>query len=413
MNKILSGNFRKVFNLLFWNIILLPVGLLTSVLVAKNLGDLNYGNYMYIINLYSVIYIILYFGFFHSGSRLILLSNNSQEKRDIYGLMLVFILCIYVLFLVILLLFVEFDSNITSKKILNLVYLSAPLSWTVACSTFFETIMPSDNKTGLLNKSRYWPKIIFLIIVFIYFYFYKIFFSATSKIEIITFASLFSSAIVLIVLIFFLKPTFNNIYSNFKKLWGINKKFGLNIYLGTIFSTFSMQLSLLALSYFNYDNKQLGYYSIALSFASILSFIPNTFAIVYYTDFQKSAKLPKAINYYTLIVSIVCLILMWVVVPIFIKNYYGVNFKRSIILFYLLSLGVILYGFGDYITKFLLSKGESKSLRNSSIYIGLTIIFFNSILIPKYNDVGAAITYILAGAIYFLTIYFTYRKIVI
>jgi O-antigen/teichoic acid export membrane protein len=101
-----------------------------------------------------------------------------------------------------------------------------------------------------------------------------------------------------------------------------------------------------------------------------------------------------------------------VIVPIFINTFYGEKFHQVIYLNFIVSIGVALYGMGDYYNRFLGAHGHGKLLRNTAFIVGFLILVLNFILIPTMGAKGAAITRLSGGVSYLLCILYYYRKTV-
>ena len=105
--------------------------------------------------------------------------------------------------------------------------------------------------------------------------------------------------------------------------------------------------------------------------------------------------------------------MIFLLVGPFIKFFYGADFIPVITLTYIVSVGVIFHGLADFVNRFLGSHGEGKALRNSSFIVGTCLMIFNITLIPRFGETGAAYTRILSGLIYFISMLWFYRRLVI
>ena len=71
---------------------------------------------------------------------------------------------------------------------------------------------------------------------------------------------------------------------------------------------------------------------------------------------------------------------------------------------------MVLNGFADFYNRFLGANGQGKILRNSSFIVGGSLLVFNVVLIPLYGEIGASLTKGVSGFIYFVTIFYYYKK---
>jgi O-antigen/teichoic acid export membrane protein len=155
-----------------------------------------------------------------------------------------------------------------------------------------------------------------------------------------------------------------------------------------------------------------GFYSLALTITEPLGFIPNVIATTHYKDFSTKTSIPKKLILITVSVTLSAMAICWILVGPFIKYFYGLEFRSVIALTIIVSFGVIMGGFADFFNRFLGSHGQGKALRNSAIIVGIFTMIFNIALIPLFGETGAAYTTIFAALIYFLTMFWFYRRLV-
>ena len=209
-----------------------------------------------------------------------------------------------------------------------------------------------------------------------------------------------------------INPSFNNLKDRIKEIIHYNKEYGFNVYLGSLFAVGFSQLTGVLISYFASDNSGVGFYSLAVTIAGPLAFIPNVIATTHYKDFSTSSKVSKRLLNITLAISLVALLGAVVLVGPFVRIFYGSEFAPVIKLTYIVSFGILLNGLGDFFNRFLGSHGKGKALRNSAFIVGISVMMFNVILIPMFGEYGAALTTFISGLIYFVCMYIYYRRLV-
>jgi len=401
---------KQVISLLSWNIFGIPLGIITSVVVTRFLGPQNYGDYMFINNIFNISILLLNFGFFQAGNRALVLTNDKKKAKEYYGAELIIIGGIYFFIVVSLFVYAVFDINIKQKGLQTSFMYIIPFAWVYLLTQYFEVLFPADNKISLLVKSRYYPKLGFCISSVIIYFFFKNFLG--NKLFIIWAFFLFTQITVYLYILNKVKLSLNNLKIRIKEIWIYNKTFGFNVYVGSLFSNVFAQLAGLLISYFGADNAGVGYYTLAITLVSPLSFIPNVIATTHYKDFSNFESVPKKLLKITIATSLIALLFLWLIIPPFINLFYRKEFVAVIKLSYIVSIGVFLYGLSDFFTRFLGAHGNGKALRNSSIIVGLCVLIFNATLVPLWHETGAVITYLIAGVMYFATIFFYYKKFI-
>ena len=409
-NLKLKNNLRlkQIISLLSINVIGIPLGLISSILITRYLGAKDFGDYMFVYNIISIAIILGTFGFFQAGNRAIILSKNKNQIKEYFGAQLIIALGIFLFIYCILLVYVNFDFNISDKGLKSIFFWLLPFTWVYILVKYFEVLFQADNEIKLLGKTRLYPKIIFTSLIAIIYIFYEDF--SYSKLVLVYYCFLLSQIIVFLYVIFKLEISFKNFKLRIYEIWELNKSFGINVYIGSVFSLGFAELSTVLISYYGIDNSGVGFYALAITIAAPLSFIPNTIATTHYKDFSNADKVSKKALHLTLGITLLALLFSWLLISPFIRIFYGIEFEEVINLFYIVSIGVTLYGLADFYNRFLGANGQGNMLRNSSFLVGLSLLFFSLALIPFWGEVGAAWTKALTGMVYLLCIIYQYNK---
>jgi O-antigen/teichoic acid export membrane protein len=401
---------KQVLGLFSVNIIGIPIGIITSIVVTRYLGPQGYGDYKFIQSIFNFAIIIFTFGFFQAGNRALVLNNDRQKAKEYYGAELVVTGGLFIIMSVFLVLYALFDNNIQEKELNNFLLVVIPFGWVFLLLRYFETLFQADNRIRMLGQVRLFPKVGFLIMAaLVYFVFMN---KEMNKLAVVWSFYIGTEVIVFLIILYKLKVSFKNIKKRFIEIWNYNKSFGLNVYLGSLFAVGFARFTEILISYFGLDNSGVGFYSLALTFTMPLTFIPNTIATTHYKDFSTSKKVPKKLMLITLALSVAALIGIWIIVKPFVNIFYGPEFSTVISLNFIVSIGVTAHGFGDFYNRFLGANGQGLQIRNSAFVVGLSILALNLLLIPKYGEYGAAYSKLLSGFIYLGFILFYYIRFI-
>ncbi len=399
---------RQVMGLFSVNIIGIPIGIITSIVITRYLGPQGFGDYKFIQSIFNFAIIIFTFGFFQAGNRALVLNNDKQKAKEYYGAELLITGALFIVMSVFLVLYALFDHNIQAKQLDKFLLFVIPFGWIFLLSRYFETLFQADNQIRLLGEFRLYPKIGFLIAaLLIYFVFAKY---DTNRLAVIYGLYLLTEVVVYVIIFFKLKISFKNLKERLQEIWNYNKSFGFNVYLGALFALGFAQLTGILISYFGIDNSGVGFYSLAITFTMPLTFIPNTIATTHYKDFSTSSKIPAKLLWITIGLSAAALVGLWVIVPPFVSYFYGKAFESVIWLNFIVSFGVIAHGFGDFFNRYLGANGQGVALRNASFIVGASTMLFNLLLIPKWGENGAAYARLITGFVYICTILFYYLR---
>lgn len=401
---------RQVLGLFSVNIIGLPIGIITSVVITRYLGAQGYGDYRFIHSIFNFAIIIFTFGFYQAGNRALVLNYDKQKAKEYFGTELIITGGVFLVMSFFLILYAFADNNIQVKGLDKFLLFVIPFGWVFLLNKYFETLFQADNQIKKLAEVRLYPKIGFLLTSLLIYFFLKDI--EKSRLPIVFGFYLLTESIVYIVVILKLKISFRNFKLRFKEIWEYNKSFGLNVYLGSVFAVGLSQLTEILISYFGIDNSGVGYYSLAITLTLPLSLIPNTIATTHYKDFSTSNKVPSKLLLLTILLSVMSLIILWLLVPPFVNYLYGKEFESVIMLNFIVSFGVIAHGFGDFFNRYLGANGQGKALRNSAIIVGGSTMVMNLLLIPKWAENGAAYSKLVSGFVYLILILIYYVKFI-
>ena len=386
----------------------LPLGFITSIVITRFLGSQAYGDYKFIDSVFRVAIVLCNFGLFHAGSRALLLEKNRLRSREYYATVIIITFILSAIMCVGLLIYIIFDPNISSKNLLVPFLYVLPFGFVYLINNCFETLLQADNQIGLLSKVRLFPKLGYLLggIIAIS-YCQNV---SYSKLLLVCYIYLLTQLVVYAYIIFKLQPVFSNMRDRWKEIKHYNKHYGFDVYIGALFAVGFSTLPDVLISYFGIDNQGVGFYSLALMFASPLAFIPATMATTQYRKFAELEKIPLKSIKITLLLSVLAMFSLWVIVPLIIKLFYSNEFNEVITLNYIVSFGVLLYGIADFFNRFIGAKGQGKLLRNSSFIVGFSMLVANFALVPFYGATGASLAKVVAGAIYLTTMLICYHK---
>lgn len=401
---------RQVLALLSVNMIGIPLGIVTNIIVTNYLGSQLFGDYKFICSVFNFAALIFSFGIFQAGNRAIVLSKGRDKTRGLYGALLILLFSLYIVMSLGLCTYSIYDDNMAEKGITGMFMLVIPLSLIPLWSLLFETVLAADNQIGLLAKMRLYPKLINLILAgLLLFLVNKI---TVNKLLVILLLYHTSQLILYIYVTIKLKPTFSDCKEKISTILYYDKTFGFNVYIGSLFAIGFGYLTEILISYFGVNNQDVGFYSLAITLTQPLTFIPSTIATTHYKSFAKAPYIQKKLIISTIIMSLGAVILLWILIPPFVHYLYGPEFEPVIGINFFVCIGVFFHGLSDFFNRYLQANGYGKKLRNTAFIVGVTTICSSVLLIPQFGAYGAAFSKIATGLIYFVVIYCYYLSVV-
>jgi O-antigen/teichoic acid export membrane protein len=404
-----SERLRQVVSLFSVNILVIPISFISNIIITRFLGAVAFGDFKFIINVFNFSCVILNFGFFQACNRALILNKDKTKSRELYGSMLVIMMVLYLIMSIILVLYAFLDNNIQQKGIQASLLWVIPFGWTFLLNNYFEILLQADNRIDLLAKSRIYPRITFFASVVLVYFVMRNY--QGNRLTIIWMFFLFTQIIAYAFILIKINPSFRNMRDRIREIIHYNKVYGFNVYSGMVFDVGFEHLAGLMIGYFGVDNSGVGFYALALTISEPLGFIPNVIATTHYREFSTRESISGRLLLTTVVLAAIGLVMNWILVGPFIRFFYTANFLPVITLTYIVSIGVLLNGFGDFFNRFLGSHGRGRALRNSAFIVGFLILVLNVTLIPAYLEKGAAYTKICSGFSYFAIMFLFYRNL--
>lgn len=401
----LRGEGLGFFTLFLSSILNTFFGVVIGYYLTRLLGVEGFGSFSYINGMVSMGCILLSFGFFYSGSRILLLEKERFDARNFFGVTLYAICFIAVFVALFCYIFLCFTTVDKSALGFQLFFVCLFGSFSFLLIQFFETIVPAGGMLDLVAKSRIYPKVFFISVVVISFYAYKI-----SDVPALLFLNYSITLLVLVVLFFRLNPLFSGRSEIFKKYFSMNKDYGFNLYLGSIFTVGGTASTGVLIGLLGGDLSAVGYYSLATSLCSPLLLVSASTTGAYLRKFSVLNIIPPALIFALVAVMLIPSALLYFLVDYLVSILWGDGFLSVSEYTRVLIIASVLYGVGDLFKQFLVAKGEGKMLRDGSFLVGFILISLTIAFVANFGGIGAAIARVGAGGVYLALMVFYYKK---
>lgn len=377
-------------------------GLLASIVNTRFLPPTDYGDVRYIQNIINFISSFLIFGYFLSGARLMALSNDRSYTRRVKGaLIIILTIACFILCMAMPICYCIHKENTT---LATLFLVSMPVCFYPLFLNYIDQTTEGDNQMGRLSLARILPYLVYVPIGYILFFIY----GATPTRMILLQWGIYT--FVYICIIISTKPLFRNLKPVFRQLNYENKKYGIQLYIGSLVMVATNYLAGISLGYFNEDNSEVGFYTLALTVTAPLAALPTIVGTTYFKTFATQPAIPRKVIFFTIaMTTVTCLLFLLIIKPVVIYLYTD---RYSIVGLYasFLSVGFCIHGLGDMFNRYLCSHGQGVAVRNASIANGLFKIVGFTLLVALFNTNGAIATTIICDIIYFTYLICAYIK---
>lgn len=363
----------------------------------------DYGNVRYVLNIIQLVSWVVLFGWFMSGSRLLALSDDRERSRRIRGALVLLLVAAAVMLMAATAVAGLFHGS--DLVVRRLFLLSLPVCFYPLLTNYMNTTAQGDNHIVRLSLARVLPVACYIPLALL------IYNRAGATSESVLLLHWGICSLVLIVIVASTRPSFKNLKPIYADLGKENRDYGIQLYWGSLAMVATNYVSGFTLGLFNADNTMVGFYTLALSFAQPLSYLPGIVGTTYFRRFVHENRIPGKVMLLTLGLTVVTcigfMILVHPVMGLYNKSYAPVAGYAS-----LLAIGFSIHGVGDMINRYLGSHGQGRSIRNSSFICGAVKIVGSFLLVWLWNVNGAVLTMILSSAVYTLSLFVQYRSFI-
>lgn len=378
------------------------LGVLSSIVNTRFLAPADYGDVRYVQNIINFVTTFLLFGYFLSGARLMALSNDRDYVGRVKGMMIVILAgaC------VVIALAMPINSllHADQPQVAWLFLLSIPVCFSPLFHNYIDQTAQGDNQIGLLSLARLLPYLVYVPIGYLVYSTY----GATSDRMVLLQWGIYTA--VYLVIIIATKPLFRHLKPVWKDLNDENKRYGIQLYIGSLVMVSTNYLAGISLGYFNEDNSEVGFYTLALTVTTPLAALPAIVGTTYFKKFATQPAIPQKVIIATVGLTFTsCILFILLIHPVveflYTDSYAIVGTYASI-----LSVGYCIHGLGDMFNRYLCSHGQGASVRNASIANGVFKLLGYTLLVWLFNTNGAIATTIICDVVYFSCLIYYYVR---
>lgn len=408
VNKFLSMLGRKkakqIGSLYSTMVIGMVIGVGTSIINTRFLGPQLYGDFQFLVQLFNFVVMFITLGIFMSGSRLLANDDNRDREQAISGAMLTFAAVLSVLMIVGFFIFSFFEERIFDNNLGGMMRLFSPLLFVFPLRLCIEEIMMGTNEIYKLSIFRLFPKVFYLGAAMAVHYTIKLNLKSALLLNLLGFA------LVIIIMMFLMKPKFTQMKENWRLLVQENRTYGRPVYISHLANTATTRVAAVSIAYF-IDNTNLGFYSLALTITAPLALIPRVVGTTFFKDFANRESIPRKATIATVTLAGSALLLFMLMIKYLFFIIYTRDFSPALSIVYFFAVSSVIHGFADYVNRFLGAHGKGKEMRNGGFIVAGANLLGYVALVYLFKLDGAIITRVAASIIYLLSMMYYYKKL--
>jgi O-antigen/teichoic acid export membrane protein len=384
-------------------IMVMALGFGISIVNTRFLGAEWYGDFRLFIHFFTLVTTVTTFGFFTSGSKLLAQHENKYIRNELVGGILIVALIISLVIIFILFIFSFFVDNLFHQGLGRILRLFLPLLFAYPFQICLKNIMQGDNRILQLSIFEVGPKALYLPAVLILNYFVPLSLSSALAIH------LMMLVVMILIMSWLSRPRYNAIGQMMSLIYKENKTYGFHVYLGALASVATASLLGVFIGYF-VNTSAVGFFSLASAATLPLALIPHAFGTTLFKMFASRTSIPIKATVATIVISVLSLIMFLLLIEKIVLFFYSAEYRGVVKLAYIISIGNIFLGFGNFVNRFLGAHGKGKELRNACFAMGIPIVTGCFILVPFFGATGAAFAKSISGVVYCGMMCYYYRN---
>lgn len=381
------------------------VGIAVSVFNARVLGAESYGNLKFLQAMFTVVVTCLTFGVFVTGSRLLARKEHEGHEASLMGSLFILAGLVSALVILAVNIFAIVEDDIFGHGVGAIIRWCSPLMFVFPLQLCVDNILQGTNRIYKLSVLRLGPQALYLITAGAVTYWVELTLLGVLLLHLVTLG------VVVVLLGVVLQPDFKSPRKWFPLIRDENRRYGFQVYLGFLTGVTSSHLGVLAISYF-LGSADVAYFALAVTLTLPLTMIPNAVGTTFFRTFARRSAIPTRVTGLTWLLSVMVLAGFVIVIGWAVEILYSSEYRATTRLAYLIALGSVCHGLGDFYNRFLGAHGRGREIRNSNFAVGTVNVIGNLVLVYSFGVLGAAVTKILAGLTYLGMMLSSYRKIV-
>jgi len=405
ISAIRSKNPRVLQPIALFGSMVLDMGLMfiSGIITARLLGPANYGDLQFIRTVMSLLTLVVTFGIFYSGSRVLVTEADPQKCHEISGT-IVFISFVMGLIVCVAMAALIYPADyFFHTNVGHIVIPLLPFFIGLCLDQALPLILQSTNRIYLLAIYSCAPAFLYILVTV-----------TLSLLKLISTSSVLitfqvTTLLVNLLIVAYTKPSLVSIKYWWEEIKKRNKSYGFPVYRGALIALGTGYLNRLGISYW-VNNTAIGFFSLATNLTEPLKFLPNAIATSSFRRFAGETKISRKILLTSIAITLASLVVALVFYGAPLAWLYTSKFIQVSPMARALSVAAIFMGFGDMFNRFLGAHGQGKPIQNAAISFGVANALGIFVFVPYFGVWGAVITSVLAGSVYLLQMYLSYRR---
>jgi len=347
------------------------VGFVSNMLLAKQMGAVDFGIYSLSLAIIIFISIFFEFGYFSSASKMLANNHDINLEKKIFGVSIIIVCVIATLFLLFTLIVSFLLDIVFNDKVGHIIRISSFISWSFVI-----------------------PFVVFLFILFI--------FEGLTPLNALLSFSL-SYALAFVIYGCTLQPNFSGFSEILTTINLENKRYGIHVYVGRVIDVSTYNIDRLLIGYF-IGAKDVGFYGLANSMATPINSLSNAMSSTMFKTLANSSKIPPAVLKANLAWVFLAFVLANILGYLIINFYLKEEYSDVLLLLLLMSIAVCFQALYQPYNAWINGHGYGKELKKANIKMTIMTALSSILLVPIMGAIGACVSSMISN-LYSLFLY--------
>jgi O-antigen/teichoic acid export membrane protein len=386
-------------------IVAMGTNFLISIVTTRNLSVSAYGNFKLVSTLWTLLTYVSTLGYFQSAGRVLLLEHDPKNTQGIMGVTFSLAILMGAAVMGITVLGANLIDLIFRSQVATILITMAPFVMVLTVRDALTFILPSTNKVMLLAILTSMPSVLYLACLIV------VSQLTTLTVQIVLFSQQISLLLVCLWIVVQLKPRLHSFKTWLAQIAQENRTFGWPVYIGSLVGVAVTYLNTLTVAFW-VDTAALGLYSLSLNIVEPIKMIPSAVGTASVRDFAHQNQISRRVVWTTWAVSSVFLVVCMFLFGKPLGLVYSGEYESVGQMARVASFGAMFYGLGNFYNRFLIARGQGKTLRRISYVAGGINVVALFVFVPLWNVWGAILSTILVGGTYFILTLLSYHLLI-
>lgn len=386
------------------NILVSALAVVSTSLLARNLGATDFGRYAFAISLITFTVMFFEFGISLPAARLAATTSDMQDARSVIGASIVAFVPIGVAFSLTLFGLSFVTDSVFQAHIGYALRTVAPLAFFYPFAGMALQLAQGVDRLHISSVTSVLSQAIFVVLVLVSV-------MVTSALSISAALALRMLAFMIggFVFIVWIRPLFREIRRYVRLLLREVRAYGFAVYIGRVLTDATYNMDVLMLAAFA-NARSVGFYTVAGAIAYASGLPVMGMATALFAPMTKRSELDRRWLVAAWGVGIPVAVAAWLLAEPFLRIVFSPAFAAASALVLPLALAQMIRGVTTVYNSFLSAHARGRELRNAAVVLTASNIVFNFALIPTFGASGAAWASFLALGCNYLAHVFYYRQ---